>query len=110
MLYAVGGKEGVLRCGLVRVVLLWWGGPLCWHVLPGESKMDSKGQRCRGTDSYRRTTSILNRPAAFGLWCVCEGLSCWMSVRSKKGLFVHAPVGPPQTRRPLAEQKRAWHR
>eukprot|EP00985_Skeletonema_marinoi_P004477 scaffold1955_cov122-Skeletonema_marinoi.AAC.5 len=64
-----------------------------------------RGQRCRGTDSYRRTTSILNRPAAFGLWCVCEGLSCWMSVRSKKGLFVHAPVGPPQTRRPRENRK-----
>lgn len=38
MLSAVGEKEGVLRCGLVRVVLLWWGGPLCWHVLAWGSK------------------------------------------------------------------------
>eukprot|EP00984_Skeletonema_dohrnii_P034990 scaffold34589_cov163-Skeletonema_dohrnii-CCMP3373.AAC.7 len=79
-------------CGLVVV---GWSVVLACFGL-ADRKMD-RGQRCRGTDSYRRTTSILNRPAAFGLWCVCEGLSCWMSVRAvpKKGLYVHAPRWPP---------------
>jgi len=54
-------------CGLVVV---GWSVVLACFGL-ADRKMD-RGQRCRGTDSYRRTTSILNRPAAFGLWCVCQ--------------------------------------